>query len=67
MVVMAPVTFANEEGDDEADETDEIDHLEEPLPLELNSMLKSLPRGGSKRKEVKKRSWKASVQAYNDM
>ena len=51
----------------EPGETGETDHMDDPLPLELNTILKSLPRGGTKRKEVKRRSWKASVQAYNEL
>ena len=44
--------------------TEETDN---PEPLEFDSMSKAHPRGGSKRKQVKNRSWKASVAVYNDL
>ena len=67
VIVVIPRTLTPNEEEREEVETGDLDNMEDPLPLELNTMLKSLPRGGTKRKEVKRRNWKASVQAYNDL
>lgn len=49
-------------------EIEGTDGPEDPLPLDLDNMLKAIPKGGSQRQKIKKnRDWKSSVAVYNDL
>ena len=50
----------------ETEGTDDPDFAK-PLPLELDDMMKAIPRGASQRQKIKNRDWKSSVAVYNNL
>ena len=60
---MVMIPRSNTAGTDATDGPD----LTKPLPLELDSMMKAIPKGGSQRQKIKSRDWKSSVDVYNNL